>query len=443
MPQPSVCILGAGAAGLNAARILASGGIPVRILEARSRIGGRILTLREPGLPVPIELGAEFIHGLAQPTLALAREARLTPIDIPFEHMQRHGGRLAKNPGFEELLGQGMPTAEDLRGADISFAEFLRRKRAGKRWTAARRIARDFVQGFDAADPEIVSARSIAEEQEGVGEMDSSQFRLLGGYGALLEFLRRRVREHGAEILLNRVVSDIRWRRGGVEIRCAGNRQVVRATHAIVTLPVGVLLAPAGARGAVRFDPEIPATLRAAGMLASGAVIKVLLRFREAFWEDPAVARRARAGEALREASFLHGPGAPFPTWWTARPLRLPLLTGWVGGPRAAALSDAGRPAIQRAAIHSLCDLFRMRPPQVRGMLESFHTWDWQADPFSRGAYSYVRAGGMRGRALLARPAEKTLFFAGEAADTSGQASTVAGALASGERAAHALIDSL
>jgi monoamine oxidase len=76
-------------------------------------------------------------------------------------------------------------------------------------------------------------------------------------------------------------------------------------------------------------------------------------------------------------------------------------------------------------------------------MLRAAYTHDWMSDPFSRGAYSYVRVGGTGAHEALGRSLERTLFFAGEAADDSGQASTVAGALARGERAARAVLRSL
>ncbi len=123
-------------------------------------------------------------------------------------------------------------------------------------------------------------------------------------------------------------------------------------------------------------------------------------------------------------------------------PLRLPMLTAWAGGPRALALAGLTKPALKRAAVESLGEIFGRRASKILVLLEGFHAYDWASDPLSRGAYSYVTVGGARaGR--LARPIEKTLFFAGEATDTSGQASTVAGALASGQRAAKELLDAI
>jgi monoamine oxidase len=196
-------------------------------------------------------------------------------------------------------------------------------------------------------------------------------------------------------------------------------------------LPLGVLQQPGGAPGAVRFDPPLAKKEKALRMLGPGPVLKAVLLFRKAFWEG------ASAG-ACRDAAFFHAPDAPFPTFWTALPMRVPLLVAWAGGPRAARLAGSGDDAIVKVALESVRSVFG--PRVVRGgRLESAVLHDWQRDPFARGAYSYLLAGGAGARRMLARPLEGTLFFAGEATDFRGEAGTVAGALQSGRAAARAL----
>jgi len=155
------------------------------------------------------------------------------------------------------------------------------------------------------------------------------------------------------------------------------------------------------------------------------------------------MAGRARPADELRDAGFLHDPGAAFPTWWTALPLRLSVLTGWSGGPKADALSGRGEAAILARAIESLAQIFGLRRSAISKLLIHVHMHDWPADPLARGAYSYEMVGSAGARSQLAKPVEGTLFFAGEATDTSGQASTVAGALASGQRAAREAVQSM
>jgi monoamine oxidase len=169
--------------------------------------------------------------------------------------------------------------------------------------------------------------------------------------------------------------------------------------------------------------------------LASGAVVKLLLRFSEPFW------RAVRDGR-YRDASFFHVPAGRIPTFWTAAPETAPLLVAWAGGPRALHLSELESPAdITRTALAGVQSLFGA-DIDVASHLEGYYYHDWQHDPWARGAYSYVLVNGAGARAALAEPVEDTLFFAGEATDTADEAGTVTGALESGVRAAREVLRS-
>src|SRR6185503_18290702 len=207
-----VVIIGAGAAGLAAAAELARGGRQVLILEARGRVGGRCWTRRLPGVSAPIELGAEFIHGRPDITLRLLQKAGLAPIDSVRKSRYAEDGKLVPINAFAEAQ-------RAVRGAvvhkDVSFATFLARRRMRAR---TRTFARLMVQGFDAADPALVSARSIVEEWGGGTSMGASQPRPASGYGPLLEGLAAEALADGARLRLEAIVREIRWRRGTVEI---------------------------------------------------------------------------------------------------------------------------------------------------------------------------------------------------------------------------------
>jgi monoamine oxidase len=438
MRRADVIIVGAGAAGLAAAEILSGQGYSVQILEARNRIGGRIWTLHDRKFPVPVEMGAEFIHGRPEATLELVDRAKLTAIEIPFVFRQRHNGWLSPRQDFAERMKEAMGGLSQLR-EDMSLAEYFRRHRKGTRFEAARRLAGSFVEGFDAADLERVSAKSIAAEQEELGDVEEEpQFRLLGGYGELMEYLRGSLAKKRTEIQFNTAVREIIWKRSEVRVVCG--QRVFESRRVLVTLPLGVMQVAPERPGSVRFSPDISEHRKAAAQLGSGPVVKAVVKFMRAFWEDKAVARAARADEGLRDASFLSDPESAFPTWWTPSPLRLPVLTAWAGGPKGLALSGLGAGGIRKAALKSLSELLGQSPGKLESLIEGFYCHDWPADPWARGAYSYVVAGGMGARARLAKPIQKTLFFAGEATDTSGQASTVAGAIASGKRAAREIM---
>ena len=399
--QVDVLVIGAGAAGLAAADALARAGRSVLVVEARDRIGGRCLTHRLPGVPVPVELGAEFIHGRPEATLSLLKRANVPAVDSTRTQRIALDGRLQDI----NIFAQAQRVARRApKGKDHSFRAFLARQRLPK---LTRTLATMMVQGFDAADPALASAREIVEEWSG-GGLGVSQPRPQGGYGPLLEFLSREI-----TVQLQTEVREVRWKRGSVELRGTfrGELWSAWAPRAVITVPIGVL-------------PSLVREKRhALAKLESGPVVRVAMAFREAFWEKqhPGVA-------------FFHSPNAPFPTFWTPLPMHAPLLTCWAGGPKASRLTGSSEKTLLKHALAS-----------VRSVLGNFEEpraylmHDWQADPFARGGYSYVKVGGTGAREELAAPLEETLYFAGEATDTE-QSGTVGGALASGQRAAREVL---
>jgi len=427
-----VIVIGAGAAGLAAAGTLARSGRRVLVLEARGRIGGRVWSRNEPGLNVPVELGAEFIHGRPAATFNLMRQAGIAAVDAPIVRSAVRGGRLEparREDLFEEIQRALRRHAPALAKRDVSMATFLARARHGLS-AEAQVLARMRVQGYEAADPVRASASAIAEDWGGEGALGAGHYRPAGGYGALLASLAVALDDGGAELKLQSVVRALRWQRGAVEV--AGTRRGkpfrVSAPRAIITLPLGVLQQPPGAAGAVRFTPALEQKRKPLGQLVAGAVIKAALRFRAPFWEEVHAAR-------YRGCSFFHDPEGAFPTFWTAAPERDALLVAWAGGPKARRLTGRPERAIARAAVTGLEALFG-KDAGIEGLLETAWVHDWQRDPYARGAYSYVAVGGRGARKSLAAPLAGTLYFAGEAADFEGEHGTVAGALQSGIRAA-------
>ncbi len=424
-------ILGAGAAGLAAAAELARSGRSALVLEARDRIGGRIWSLDVPGLPVPVELGAEFIHGSPAATFSLMRRAGIAAVDAPIVRAAVQRGALAPRGDdlFSEIQRMMRRHASALAKKDVSVETFLARAAHGLS-EEARTFARMRVQGYEAADSTRASARAIAEDWGAEGAANAGHFRPQGGYGALLAALAGGLRGSGVELRLQSVVRAVRWKRGAVEVEgtTLGKTFCARAPSAIVTLPLGVLKLPSRAPGAVRFTPPLKEKRPALDGLASGAVIKAALLFRTPFWEELDAAR-------YRGVSFFHSPEAAFPTFWSALPERAPLLIAWAGGPKATRLSGATTPDIVRQAVRSLESVFGGRTG-IEERLAAAWVHDWQQDPFALGAYSYVTVGGHGAQRALAEPLRDTLFFAGEAAHFEGEHTTVAGALQSGARAA-------
>ena len=440
--EAQVIVVGAGAAGLTAARDLAAGGLRVLVLEARGRVGGRVHTLREPASPVPVELGAEFIHGEPRETWEIVERANLLACEVPERHWYLRGGELTTSDEFWSKIEKVFERLKREGGRDRTFDEFLAERREDEQ---AREAARLYVEGFHAARSERVGTRGLLRAEEASDQTGGDkQFRVLDGYGRVVEWLRDEVQRRGGEIRPGAVVTEVKWRQGSVELTARGPEGVgtlYTASRVVVTLPLGLLQEQDG-EGAVRFTPELPEKREAARSLEVGHVVRVTLRFRERFWEG--LEMRAGDGKrSLSEMAFLHSPEAAVPTWWTALPVRAPVLVGWAGGTAADKLAGGGDDYRVESALESLARALGVARAEVEGRLEAAYTHDWQADPFSRGAYSYLPVGGVEAQKALAAPVEGTLFFAGEATNTDGHNGTVHGAIATGVRAAREVLDSL
>jgi monoamine oxidase len=138
--------------------------------------------------------------------------------------------------------------------------------------------------------------------------------------------------------------------------------------------------------------------------------------------------------------SFLTVPGEVFGTWWTSYPIFAPLLTGWVAGPRAAPLASQPDSAIIGEALAALARILGVPGQKLEAELEGGHVHNWSTDPFSYGAYSYVRVGGSEAPRRLGEPVAGTLFFAGEATNGDGHTGTVHGAIATANRAVDEIV---
>ena len=428
MRAADVLVIGAGAAGLSAARELSRAGRRVIVLEARPRPGGRIHTLYDPFWPIPVELGAEFLHGEAKTTRAAADAAGLPVEELPDQHVLARDGRLREMPRFYERLA-GALRPRGRRPRDVSLGQALAQAPLSP---LTRALVRMYVEGYLAAPLDRVSARWVAAGIDGDPEANQ-QHRIGAGYGALVRWLVAGLDRDRAGVRLNTAVARVSWRPGRAQVEC---RSVtghalgrLSAPALLVTVPLAVLAASPEEAGAIAFDPPLDAKRTALGRLETGHVCKVVLRFRDRFWE--------KDGE--RPVNFWHDPGGPFPTWWNAAPRHAPVLTAWAGGPAAEAL--LARPVRERLAraVESLAGIFGTPRRRLEAGLQAWAHHDWRADPWSRGAYSYAGVDGETAAAALARPLENTLFFAGEATDSEAPG-TVEAALDSGRRAAREIL---
>jgi len=423
-----VVIIGGGAAGLAAARVLAKAGVSVELLEAQERLGGRILTVEDSD-GQPLELGAEFIHGNPETTLALVKEAGLPLVPVATPHWELRNGALELADRVFDGVAQLMRQAQG-HGEETSVALFLKRFDEKHPLHEAAEWARRLVEGFDAADPTHASLAAIVDEWTGGAGVQRNQSRIEGGYGRLIAYLASFAKANGVETRLGTAVTSVGWKPKEVAVEAVAGGQAYRvvARCAILTLPLSILQAKSSEAPAVSFTPALTSKADALDHLIMGDVLKVVLRFREPFWETISDGR-------FRGAAFFHARDQEFPTFWTEQPEQASVLTAWTGGPRAERLSSADDATIIHTAVNGLGAVFAGKI-DVASQLVDARLHNWQRDPFSRGAYSYVAVGGRKARSGLAAALENTLFFAGEATDDSGEAGTVAGALASGERAA-------
>jgi monoamine oxidase len=431
-----VLVIGAGAAGLAAARALVDGGRRVIVLEARARIGGRVWTDRSFAA-IPVERGAEFIHGEQADTWALVRRAGLRTESFSRWQGRRivaEDGRLAGDellharPDLQRVFTLEQQLAA-YQGPDCSLAEWLA---ANGYSPLAAHIADLRLAHSNCATPATISVAELAHELK-IADKGPGDFHILDGYDRMLALLA-----DGLDIRLGIEVTEIHWAEDGVQVATSegeggkGRRAefdaspphpltpsplpTFRARHAIITLPLALLQADA-----VAFDPPLPAAKRfAINALTMAPAMKLLLRFEERFWDA--------------EMTFLSGCD-PVPVWWTIRH-DAPLLTGFITGPRAARLAAHGPAGALEQGLAALTAIFGAAP---RRLFAAGEVVDWAADEWARGGYSSVPPGAYGQRAVLAQPAG-ALHFAGEATVFANNPATVHGALHSGERTAREIV---
>ena len=415
-------IIGGGIAGLVAACHLTDAGLRVTLLEARDRLGGRIYT--ESTGEFPVELGAEFVHGHPDEILAIAAEGATPIVPVQGSFRRMINGEWAEAGHLMEKIDQlfaKLPAGEP----DESFQYYLDRRGEDDE---VKQHALRYVVGFHAADPSLISARSLRRDSEAEESIKGDhQYRITSGYESLARTVADRIDRNRCDIVMNTPVHEIVWRKGQVIAR-AGTTEYL-ASRAIVTLPLGVLKS-----GSVAFSPALPEKQNAMSFLEMGPVIRVSLCFQEKFWERDA---------KMADLSFLFTDDPQFPTWWTANPLPYPILTGWAAGPNAKAHTGKSKDEIVSSAVQSLARIMKIAESELRLQMTASFAHDWQADPFSRGAYSYTAVGGMDAAQALAAPVADALYFAGEATNIDGYTGTVHGAIATGLRAAKELLQSL
>jgi monoamine oxidase len=410
----SVIIIGGGIAGLAAAKELLLKNCTVTLLEAKERFGGRIHTIREGTLP--IELGAEFIHGKSKPLLKTIREAGLSMHDVPGSNRVFRNGKLQPVKIWDKV--SEMMNRINPRKPDCSFREFIEKQKCDER---TRRLLCAFVEGFDAARTERISAHALLKSERSAEKMEGDvQARLNEGYSALVAFFEKEIRSRGGTLVKQALARRVRWKHGAVEVvvHRAGSEEMFPAEAALITLPIGVWKARE-----VLFEPALAEKQAATDAMQFGNVVKITLVFSKQWWP------KANLG-------FIQAPDEAIPTWWSDP--RGFILTGWAGGPKADILPVQSPARLEALALKILQKIFGVA--SLRKQLVASHSYNWADDPQIRGAYSYIPVNGLGLPKTLGAPVDGTLFFAGEATAMDGQMGTVFGALESGLRAAKEIL---
>lgn len=422
-PDGDVLVIGAGVAGLAAAATLRAAAVPVTVLEARNRIGGRVWTDRSLG-GVPLDMGASWIQGTrGNPLTALADAQNIPRVATDAEDAVVYapdGTRLSERAlaayydDFTQVLAAASALAEE-RERDLSLSAAI----ADALATRGSRLS--------LREQQMLSLNvNITIEHEFAGSADQLSAWWLdddagfagddvlfpNGYDWLTTYLAQ-----GLDVRLNTIVDRIAY--GGDGVTVTAGDATFRAACAVVTVPLGVLKADR-----VTFTPALPASKQAAiGRLAMGVLNKLYLRFETAFWDT--------------DSSWIHSTDPAQRGQWTSFVNMQPVVNAPVllcfnaadYGSASEALSDT---ELVAAALATLRVLYGANIPQPTGFLRTA----WNSDPYSLGAYSYYAVGSSPDdRTALVAPVDDVLFFAGEATRRDYPA-TVHGALLSGQEVA-------
>ncbi|MBB5747192.1 flavin monoamine oxidase family protein [Brevundimonas variabilis] len=395
-----VVVIGAGAAGVAAARRLMAAGVSVVVLEARDRVGGRAHTVPREGHG--LDLGCGWLHSADENVLTdRARAEGFTVHETP-PPWQSGTPSLGETSADQAAFGEAFAAFDGriaeaaAKGRDGPASDHFE---PGNRWNARMDAISGAMNGARFA--EVSTLDHDAYRDTGVN------WRVTEGYGALIQLLG-----DGLPVVLNCPVTRID--RSGPRLVIDTARGRIETSQVILTVSTDLISSEA-----IRIDPPVPAHLEAASGVPLGLASKLHLAVSGAEDFEPDSQLMGRTDTA--EIGFYH-----------LRPFGRPMIEAYFGGPLARGLEAQGEAAFLDFATTELVDQLGS---SFRRRIQPLATSMWGADPFARGAYSHALPGHAGDRGRLSQPIEDRIFIAGEATAPA-FFGTAHGAWLEGERAA-------
>ena len=412
----SVIVVGAGIAGLRAAQQLSNAGVQVTVLEARSRIGGRLSSDRT--IPnVTLDLGASWIHGTGgNPLYDYAQQQQVSMVAWDYDKAEVFNQDGTNNP----ILAQAEDTIEALfdshflsvfnQNSNASFQDVINAAdNAGDLSHLSPQeinfIASSQIESEYAADVDQLSIQAVLEGEE----FQDPEVVFPNGYDQLTTALAQ-----GLDVRLEQVVSKIDYSTSKVVVVASG--QEYRADKVLITVPLGVLK-----KGVIEFFPALPdAKQQAIDAFEMGVLNKVYLKFDHIFWS-----------QASDNFGFVSQTKGDFSSWLNlAGVTHQPVLMAFNSGRYGIEIESLSDNEIVARAMAVLKAIYGEDIPNPTHHLIT----RWSQDPFSFGSYSYMApAANNDMREDLAADIDKRIFFGGEAT-SSFYPATVHGAFISGDR---------
>jgi monoamine oxidase len=417
-----IIIVGAGASGLYAGRLLKDKGFPVTIIEASSTHGGRIkpiLTFSD----YPIELGAEEIHGEKSLYTKLLKSNNISFFNTSIsENYYMCNGTLKDEAEAEsdEKFSKVVKAIQDIKtykGQDISVESFFKKKNIDSKYF---HIPEAIVGNEHGTNLNKIGMKALARD---LNLWDSGSENFLLKNRSHLSAIEDIVKLKDLYIIYDFPVIKIDSSGKGVVVFDSKWRKI-EGDKIIITVPLNILK-----QGSIEFSPTLPADkLSAIDKMGMDSGMKIIMKFTKRFWEE--------------STGSIYSDGV-IPEYWTAGKIRSvnnTVLTAYVTGDNASNLSSLGKGAVREV----LTDLDRLYGKNIasKSLTDSF-IMDWKKEPYIKGCYSYPILNEGNARELLANSIQEKIYFAGEAANTEGHSGTIQGALESAATAVKSLMDDL